>query len=233
MKEQSAIGVSSSERVTGWLTVSSGIIGLIGIGFLLAAVMTRSTWSLSGHVYLLFRAHDVSVILQFLLLIPFSAELKNLTRGTHTAMNGRVIAWGIISVSFVALSLVLGIGKLVNDMFYMLPQGVFGAWLLVINTRFPGFFPRWLRVFGIVVALGLLSVGTVFPGLATFVYPNMWKIPAVPVNDEVFVHSGINHVLHIILAVGSLFGVFMLPAWTLLIGSNLLARGHSESADAS
>jgi hypothetical protein len=231
MKRQAATGDVSSERINGWLTISSGMFGLVAIGCLLAAVTTRTTWNPSGRAYLLFRAHDVGVTLQFLLLIPLVVELKKGRQGITPAMNSRLIVLGIGSITLVALFLILGIWGAVNDMSYMLPQGVFGAWLLVMNVLFSRFLPRWLRVFGVVVALGLLSVGTVFPGLATFVYPNMWKIPAVSVENETFVHSGINRELHLVLAIGSLLGVFTLPAWTLLIGSNLLAKRRSDAKD--
>jgi hypothetical protein len=109
-------------------------------------------------------------------------------------------------------------------MAYMLPQGLFGAWLIVANMRLSGYLPRWLRYFGMVVGFGLVLVGTVFPGLAVFVYPTMLKIPAVPVNNEVFQNSEINQILHTILAIGSLLGVVTLPIWSLLTGAKILSE---------
>lgn len=211
-------------RKTGLLAVLSGAIGLLAIGFLIAAVTTRTTWSLSSRVYLLFRIHDIGVVLQFLLLIPFALGLRKLSRGNARSIGSGGIAWGIGAISLVALLLLLGAGKLVNDMAYMLPQGIFGAWLILVNVRLSGSLPRWLRVFGMIVGCGLLLVGTVFPGLATFVYPNMWKIPAVPVDDETLSTTEINRILHLVLAVGSILGVVTLPVWTMLTGSKLLTR---------
>jgi hypothetical protein len=228
MGPQVVTGVASSMRKTGWLTVSSGIIGLVAIAFLIAAVTARTTWIISSRVYLLFRAHDIGVVLQFLLLIPLALGLQKLARRNHSDISSGAITWGIGAISLVALLLILGVGKLVNDMFYMLPQGVFGAWLIFINVRLSGTLPRWLSFFGMIVGLGLLLVGTVFPGLAAFVYPNMWKIPAVPVDDETFRNTEINRVLHLILAVGSLLGVVTLPIWTILTGSKLLTRDHPD-----
>jgi len=233
MERQLVTGVASSIRRTGWLTVSSGIIGFVAIAFLIAAVTARTTWSISNHVYLLFRAHDIGVALQFLLLVPLARGLQKLSRRNHPSISNSAIAWGIGAIGLVALLLILGVGKVVNDMFYMLPQGIFGAWLILMNARLSGSLPRWLRVFGMIVGFGLLLVGTVFPGLAAFVYPNMWKIPAVPVDNETFQNTAINRVLHLILALGSLLGVVTLPVWTLLVGSKLLRAEHPDSETAS
>jgi hypothetical protein len=114
-------------------------------------------------------------------------------------------------------------------MAYMLPQGLFGAWLIVANVRLYGFLPQWLRCFGMVVGFGLVMVGTVFPGLAVFVYPKMLKIPAVPVDNEVFQNTEMNQILHMILAIGSLLGVVTLPIWSLLTGAKILSKEQPES----
>jgi len=216
-------------RKTGWLTASSGVMGLVAIVFLMTAVTTRTSWSLSSRVNLLFRAHDIGVVLQFLLLLPLACGLQKLSRRNRPGISNDAIAWGIGAISLVALLLMLGIAKVVNDMFYMLPQGAFGVWLILINVRLSGSLPRWLRIFGMIVGFGLLLVGIVFPGLAIFVYPNMWKIPAVPVDNETFQNTAINRVLHLILAIGSLLGVATLPVWTLLMGLKLLRREHPDS----
>lgn len=233
MEQQLVSGMAPSMRKTGWLAVSSAVVGLVAIVFLIAAVTARSTWSISSHVYLLFRAHDIGVVLQFILLIPLALGLQKLSRRNHPGISNGSIAWGVGAICLVALLLLLGVGKVVNDMFYMLPQGVFGAWLIFVSVRLSSLLPRWLRVFGMIVGFGLLLVGTVFPGLAAFVYPNMLKIPAVPVDDEAFQNTEINRVLHLILAVGSLLGVVTLPLWTFLMGLKLLKREYPASQIAS
>jgi hypothetical protein len=81
----------------------------------------------------------------------------------------------------------------------------------------------------LIAAFGLVLVGTVFPGLAIFVYPNMLKIPAVPVDNEVFQNTEINQILHVLLAIGSVLGVVTLPIWSLLTGAKLLGKEHAES----
>ena len=204
------------------MAIASGVVGLIAFGLLMAAVTNRTTWIPSGRVYLLFRAHDIGVVLQFVLWIPIAVGLRQLSRQDPPGLSKGTITWGIAAISCVAVLLLLAAGKIVNDMFYMLPQGVFGAWLIVINVRLSALLPRWLRYFGMVVGLGLVLVGTVFPGLAAFVYPSMLRIPAVPVDDDMLQPTEINRILHLILAIGSLLGVVTLPIWTLLLGSRLL-----------
>lgn len=219
----------SAPRHAGWLAIASGVIGLIAFLVLMLAVTTRSTWTLSSRVYLLFRAHDLAVVLQLLLLIPVALRLTQLSHQHPPGIGRKTVAWGITALCLTALLLVLGVCKLVNDMAYMLPQGVFGAWLIVASLRLSGSLPRWLRYFGIVVGFGLVLVGTVFPGLAIFVYPNMWKIPAVPVDDEVFQHTAINHILHVLLAIGSVLGVVTLPVWSLFTGAKLRSKEDAAS----
>jgi hypothetical protein len=231
MAEQVSSKRVSSSQKTGWLTITSGVIGVVAFVFLIVAVTTRSTWILSSRVYLLFRAHDLAVVLQFLLLIPLVLRLQRLSRQNPPGIGRETVGWGIGAILLVALLLVLGVCKVVNDMFYMLPQGVFGAWLMIANFRLSGLLPRWLRYFGMVVGFGLVLVGTVFPGLAAFVYPNMLKIPAVSVADEVFQNTEINRILHLILSIGSVLGVVTLPIWTLLMGAKLLKREDAVSAE--
>jgi hypothetical protein len=216
-------------RNTGRLAIASGVIGLVAFAFLIVAVTTRSTWTLSSQVYLLFRAHDLAVVLQFLLLIRVALELQKLSRQNHPGIGRPTVVLGISALCLVVLLVSLGACKVVNDMAYMLPQGLFGAWLIVANLRLSGLLPRWLRYFGMVVGFGLVLVGIVFPGLAVFVYPNMLKIPAVPVDDEVFQNTEINQILHVLLAIGSVLGVATLPVWSLLTGAKLLSKEPAQS----
>lgn len=216
-----------SSRSTASVAVASGVIGIAALLLLITAVTTRTTWTISNQVNLLFRAHDVGEVLQFLLLIPFALGLRQLSRRAPPSLSKTTIAWGIGAIFLVVLLLILGISKVVNDMFYMLPQGIFGAWLIVVNRRLTGLVPRWLRVCGCIVGIGLVLVGTVFPGLAAFVYPNMLKIPAVSVENDAFQNTAMNRFFHVMLAVGSVLGVVTLPIWTLLTGLRLLSRENA------
>ncbi len=220
-----ASGVASS-RSTGWLAIASGVIGIAALALLVTAVITRTTWSISSQVNLFFRAHDIGAVLQFLILVPFALGLWQLSRLHPPSLSRGTTLWGISAIILVVLLLVLGSSKVVNDMFYMLPQGLFGVWLIVVNMRLTGLMPKRLRFFGLIVGVGLVLVGTVFPGLATLVYPNMLKIPAVPLDSDAFQNTAINRALHLVLAIGSILGVVTLPIWTLLAGLTLSSKSY-------
>jgi len=227
MDQQGSSGMMSLSQKTGRLAIASGVIGLVAFIFLIVAVTTRGTWALSSRVYLLFRAHDLAVVLQLLLLIPVTHRLRKLSGQNPPDIGRKIDAWGIGALCVATLLLLLGVCKIVNDMAYMLPQGLFGAWLILANLRLSGLLPRWLRYFGMVVGFGLVLVGTVFPGLAVFVYPKMLKVPAVAVDDEVFQNTEINQILHLLLTIGSVLGVATLPIWALLTGAKL--RGKEDA----
>ena len=226
MEQQVLPPTPSPYRSAGWAAIASGTVGLIAFALLITAVTSRSSWILDSRVYLLFRAHDIGVVLQFLLMIPVALGLRRLSLTSRRPITAATLATGIGAILFVVLLLLLGMGKIVSDMFYMLPLGVFGVWLIVILWRLAETLPRWLRYFGIVVGLGLALVGTVFPGLVLFVYPEMIRIPAVPEAGTAHQDTLINTVIHVILNIGSLMGVITLPVWTALLGFRFLKRKY-------
>ena len=219
-------------RNAAWAAIVSGVLGLAAFALLITAVTSRTTWIRSDRVYLLFRAHDIGVVLQFLLLIPLALGLRRLSQTSRSPISSVSLATGIGAILFTVLLLLLGTAKVVSDMFYMLPQGIFGVWLIVILWRLAGSLPSWLRYFGIFVGLGLALVGTVFPGLVFFVYPELIRIPAVPESSIAHQDTAINTVLHMILNIGSLMGVVALPIWTLLTGFRFLNRKFPNSPTA-
>jgi hypothetical protein len=228
MERQVFAATGSSYRSAGWAAIASGVIGVVAFGLLITGVTTRSTWIIPRQVKLLFEGHDIGAVLQYILLIPVALGLQKLSFKSPPGINRATLATGVGAICFIALLLLLGVGKVVNDMFYMVPQGIFGAWLIVINWHLIGLLPRWLIWFGMVVGLGLVLVGTVFPGLAIFVYPTMLKIPAVPQENYVFQNTQINYVLHRILDIGTFIGVVTLPFWTILTGFQLFKAEDPE-----
>jgi hypothetical protein len=133
---------------------------------------------------------------------------------------------GIGSLCFTALFLSLNFPKILADVLYMFPQGIFGVWIMIACWRSGGLIPQWLRWFGIIVGFGLALVG-IFPlGYAIFVDNIILHIP-VP-SDEVIqkipVDTPANVFLHQIIWIGSFMGVLTLPIWTILIGARLLRK---------
>jgi hypothetical protein len=95
----------------------------------------------------------------------------------------------------------------------MVPQGIFGGWLMVVTWRMAKIFPKYLTGIGMIVGLGLVLVGT-FP-----IGYTLWVDPSAP-------ESVANGFLHEIIKIGSYLGVFPLPFWTVLIGGRLLRENN-------
>ncbi|MDX2046629.1 MAG: hypothetical protein SFU87_07565 [Chitinophagaceae bacterium] len=110
-----------------------------------------------------------------------------------------------------------------SDEYYMIPQGMFGVWLIVINWQLTGILSRGIRWFGIIVGLGLALVGIFNIGYAILVDPIGLRIPAAPIKElEIPVETTANIILHNILIIGSFMGVLTLPIWTIILGRKLL-----------
>lgn len=207
-----------SYRTAGWAAISSGIIGILAYGFLIGYLAVRNQDMQTG--ILIVRFHDAGVILQFFLLIPVASALFKLSQQLHNGITRTTLNIGIGALSFTALFLLLDFPKIIADVLYMFPQGVFGVWLIIVCWRMKGIFSQGLRWFGIVVGLGLALVG-IFPlGFAIFVDKIILHIPAAPneVIAKIPTDTTANIILHQFVWIGSFLGVFTLPFWTILIG---------------
>jgi glucose dehydrogenase len=76
-----------SYRFAGWSTIVSGILGILGFAALIIAVLTRTSWEITPQVWFLFNVHNVLVILQFLLMIPLTIALYNLSQKQSRRMS--------------------------------------------------------------------------------------------------------------------------------------------------
>jgi ABC-type Mn2+/Zn2+ transport system permease subunit len=96
-------------------------------------------------------------------------------------------------------------------------------WLIIANWHMKGILSKGLRWLGIVVGMGL-TISGIFPiGYAIFVNTIILQIPAA--SDEavqkIATDTTANIILHQMVGIG-LFGVVMLPFWTILTGRRLL-----------
>ena len=223
--DQHAFGaVDPSYRNGGRAAITSGVIGIAAYGLLMYAVLTRVSWIPPARLFLLVDAHDIGVALQFLLLIWVAFGLRTLSRQSPPGLGDATFASGVGAVIFVVFLVLLGIeDKIVSDMLYMFPQGIFGIWLIVVSWRLSGSLPEWLRWLGMIVGLGLALVGISFVGIC-FVYPSQLAIPAVPPESIKEVHSVANTFFHQLLFYASFLGVATLPIWTILTGFQLLKK---------
>lgn len=213
----------SSNRHAGIYAIVSGITGVFALGFLIAYLMTRDR-NYEESIYFL-RFHDVGAILQFLLLIPVVNTLYHLLKKHPFNVTQATLIAGIGSLLFTALFLLLTIPKILADVLYMFPQGIFGVWLIYFNWH-KGILSKGLRWFGIIVGAGLVLVG-IFPvGYALFVDPIILQIPAA--SDEavqkISTNTTANIILHQMVAIGTFLGVVAFPFWTILLGITLIRK---------
>jgi len=212
-----------SYRTAGWAAITSGAFGILAYAALMTAVMTRTTMTLTGQVLVLFRTHDVIAILQFLLMIPAVVALQKLSHKQLPGMSRATLATGIVALSLTAFSLIFIFPRIMSDGYYMIPQAMFGVWLMVVNWQLSGILSRGTRWFGMVVGFGLALVGIFNIGYAIFVSPIGLRIPAAPIEDlEIPVETTANIILHNILLIGSFMGVLTLPFWTIILGRKLI-----------
>jgi hypothetical protein len=209
-----------SYRSAGLYAIISGIIGVFAFGFLITYLTVRDK-NFAQSIYFL-RFHDVGAILQFLFLIPVVKGLYTLLKNQYLAVTQFSLVIGITSLLFTALFLLLTTPKIIADVLYLFPQGIFGAWLVFFNLHMKGVLSKGLRWFGIMVGVGLILAG-IFPvGYAIFVDTIILHIPAA--SDEAvqkIPDTTANMILHQIVAVGTLLGVVTLPIWTILLGRKL------------
>jgi uncharacterized membrane protein YhaH (DUF805 family) len=211
--------------MAGWSAIVSGAIGILACGFLIAYLVLRNLGPDTD--ILVSRLHDAGVAIQFLLLIPVVYGLHKLSKQQSTGMSQATLYTGVSAILFVTLFLLLIFPKVVAEILYMFPQGIFGGWLMVICLRLRNTLRPGLRWFGLVVGLGLALVGAFPLGYAIFVDTIILQIPAA--SEEAVAKVPItlaNMVLHQILWVGSLMGVLTLPFWTILLGLVMLRESR-------
>jgi hypothetical protein len=195
-------------------------------GFLIAYLAVRNK-NLQAGIFLV-RFHDVGVILQFLLMIPVAFGLHKLSHQRSPGMSRATLTTGIVALSFTVLFLLLIFPKVLADVLYMFPQGVFGVWLMVVCWRMTNILSGGLRWFGIVVGLGLALVGAFPLGYAIFVDTIVLRIPAASDAAQANIPmTPANIILHQTLWIGSFMGVLTLPFWTLLLGRRLFREKNS------
>lgn len=204
-------------RTAGKAAIISGVIGILAFGSMAAAVFVR----LSGHPPdLLFTINHVGVILQSLLMIPVALALGRLSRQRPPAMSRATLAFGIVALSLTVFWLALIFIQLAWDAVYTVPQGLVGVWLMLVNWRLSGVLGRAVRWLGTIAGFGMVLVGQFPITYAIFVEPVNFFAPSP--DDASFVETTANSIIHLLLIIGSYFGVLPYPIWSMLVGRRLL-----------
>ena len=216
-------------RTSGWAAIASGTIGIFAIGCLIGYLILRSSNPDAG--ILMSRFHDVGVSIQFLLLIPVIVALQRMSLRQVIVVTQKSLTTGIVVICFIALFSLLILSKIMSEILYMLPQGIFGVWLIFICLRMKGILSKGLRRFGMIVGLGLSLVGIFFIGYISLVSTIPLHIPAASIEEASKIPiTPANNFLHYFLDIGSLLGVLTLPFWTILIGLKLFRERVSLKA---
>ncbi len=213
-----------SYRSAGRMAIVSGAIGILAFGFLIVGVVIRGDQVYYHSANLLFKTHDLAGIIQFVLMVPVAFALQKFS---NYSLNKETLNLGIGTLLFTSLFLFLASINIFADTLYMLPQGVFGVWLIKVCWKLKDRISLGLRWFGIVVGLGLALVGTFPLGYIILVDTILLQIPAADPSSYSEHPTLINEVIHLILNIGSLMGVITLPIWTILLGCKFL---RSESS---
>jgi hypothetical protein len=105
----------------------------------------------------------------------------------------------------------------------MIPQGMVGAWLIVMSVVSRKLFPAHLTVLGVVAGIGLLMIAASLLTVLLYFGPTALS---GPIRSADPMARRINQILHINLDVGSFLGKPTFPMWTILA-----ARGLRRDAE--
>jgi hypothetical protein len=137
-------------------------------------------------------------------------------------MSQGIFLLGLLAISFTVLLLTLNFVKVIADVLYMVPQGIFGAWLIIVNWRTSGILPKGLRRLGIASGIGLVLVGT-YPILYVLFVNTVILHGPVP-KDYIDPETSANIIAHIVLLIGTFMGVTTYPIWSILFGRRLIVE---------
>ena len=210
----------SSLRTAGWAGIAAGVCGLAAFGFIVAALLIRADARRMGA--LMFRWHDGMAIIQTICMFAVVGALCSITKESQRPIPKFAYRLAVAALGVLVLALLLTLAHVLNDMLYMVPQGIFGVWIVWLSRYLSGVLPRHVRWVGIVAGAGLVLIG-VFPiAFGIFVDPLVLRGPVPP--DYQDVNSTANVVAHIILALGTLIGVPLYPVWSFSVGRTLLRQ---------
>ena len=201
------------QRLTPSLAIGSGILGIFSFACLIAYITTPSfQMQASGVVAptgkLLLTTQFLSSMAQALLMIPVAVWLYRVRRRRSPGLGRTGMMMGILALGGVALlRLVALVDPAVSDILFMIPMGLVGIWLAVVNWDDPQVLPRWMRILGGIAGICLFGVGLNFflnGGLIVFS-----KGP-LAYGDDVNFHIG--------LGLSGLPGFTLFPVWCILLG---------------
>ena len=210
----------SSLRRAGWAGIAAAVCGLAAFGFIVAALLIRTDAQRMGA--LMFRWHDAMATIQTICMFAVVTALCSIAKQSQRPMPKIAYTWAIAALAVLVLALILTLAHVLNDMLYMVPQGIFGVWIVWLSRYLSGILPRHVKWIGIVAGVGLILIGTFPVAFGIFVDRLVLRGPVPP--DYQDVNNTANLVAHIILALGTLIGIPLYPVWSFSVGRTLLRQ---------
>jgi hypothetical protein len=135
-------------------------------------------------------------------------------------MSRAMLAFGIIAFALAVVCLALIFMHLAWDAVYMIPQGMIGLWTLLVSWRLSGVLGRGVRWLGMIAGFGILLAGQFPVSYVIFVEPMNYFVP-IP-DDSPVMETAANNIIHLLLIMGTWFGVLPYTIWCMLVGRRLL-----------
>jgi hypothetical protein len=213
----------SSRHVAGCAALFAAGAGIIGFGFLIAALVapTPSPTTLRRYADL-FRWQDAGVLLQALAMVPVVLDLRRDRLQYTPGSIDKVRMLGLVGQSALALVLILRFANVTSDMTYMLPQGVVGLWIIAVSQASTVGPSRLLVATGWAAGVGLLVVALGFIIYGALVAPTALLRPLSTAEIDAQALTTPNIIAHICLAIGTLLGRALYPLWTLVLAVSIL-----------
>jgi hypothetical protein len=202
-----------------WLV--GGFVGLAAALVLIAAVELRA-WRLAPRSIVgpLFRTHDVLLVLQSIVLLPFALALSHSFNKSGSRGNLLAATAGLALIAMAVLQ-VMYFANVAPDSLYFLPQALLGLWVIVIGRRLRSHLSSTTSRLAVVAGVGLLIVGL---SLAMMLAYFGWGLFSGAIRDADATGQTINRVSHYTLRVGTYLGRLGFPVWVLMIAREV-ARG--------
>jgi hypothetical protein len=214
---------ASIARRTGYIALLAGVIGLLAVGLLVAALAAPTPVANSmRRETSLFAWQNGALVLQSLAMIPVTLGLHRLAIEKTSGRGLEIVVLGLVAQVGLVLASVLLFVNLVSDMLYMAPIGLLGLWLLGVNREADEHLTGGVIWFGRIAGLGLLAVGLGFLIYGIFVAPAVFVRPLTSSEIDAQSLTPANLVAHVCMAAGTLFGRVVYPIWTILLGRRLM-----------
>jgi len=229
---------TQDRRRAGLAAALAGILGIVSFAFLTTALVTRFQNDdpnlpdleavQEGPWTAWFRAQDVAVALQALLMIPVTLAMRS-AQGTSSGRGRGAAIIGMAGHAGVVLSvaLVLAFRAHWADVLYMFPQGLIGIWLIAVCWSGSGL-SNAHRVFGVIAGLGLALIAASAAVMQNSLGWHELDVTTRPAVDVAAIHSSGNELGHDLLPFGTLLGRVIYPLWTIVLGWKLLRHSRLD-----